>query len=137
MKKTNSLVDTNFLTNLTDQAERHKLVSFEGYEFDYADERWSIARSSSVIFYDISEILDPFLLDNYKKVLLHYVENNSGSYANRINGYTRDFFKFCYQQDKAVLSGLSSKHFINFYSSLPSTKKSIFGQISPFFKKWL
>uniref|UniRef100_A5WEI3 Phage integrase family protein n=1 Tax=Psychrobacter sp. (strain PRwf-1) TaxID=349106 RepID=A5WEI3_PSYWF len=137
MKKTNSLVDTNSLTNLTDQAECHKLVSFEGYEFDYADERWPISRSASVIFYDISDILDPFLFDNYKKVLLHYVENNSGGYADAINSYTRDFFKFCYQQDKVVLSGLSSKHFINFYSSLPSTKKSIFGQISPFFKKWL
>lgn len=137
MNRTNSLVDTNLLTTLTGQASRDKLVSFEGYEFDYDDDRWAIARSASVIFYDISAMLEPILLNKYKKVLLHYVENNSASYVNKINSYTRGFFKFCYQQDKAVLSGLSSQHFINFYSSLPSSKKSIFGQISPFFKKWL
>ena len=137
MKRTNLLVSPNFPTDPITQAEHHKLLSFEGYEFDYAAERWSIARASGVIFYDISEKLESFLLDNYKKVLLHYVENNSGGYASSINGYTRDFFKFCYEQDKAILSGLSSKHFINFYSSLPSSRKSIFGQILPFFKKWL
>lgn len=137
MKRSNLLVNSNFPTGPINQVEHHKLLSFEGYEFDYTAEKWSIARASGVIFYDISEKLEPFLLDNYKKVLLHYVENNSGCYATTINGYTRDFFKFCYEQDKAVLSSLSSKHFINFYSSLPSSRKSIFGQILPFFKKWL
>lgn len=62
MKKTNSLVDTNLLTDLTGQAGRNKIVSFEGYEFDYADERWTVARSASVIFYDISGMLGQHLL---------------------------------------------------------------------------
>lgn len=137
MTKTNSLIDTNLLTNLTDQAEHHKLLSFAGYEFDYADERWVVARSVGVIFYDIKEILETHLFDNYKRVLLHYVQNNSGGYVKSINNYTRDFFKFCYQQSKAVISGLSSNHFISFYSSLPSSDKSVINQILPFFKKWL
>ena len=98
MNKTNSLVDTNLLTDLTGRAGSNRLVSFEGYEFEYTDDRWVIARSAAVIFYDISGMLEPFLLDNYKKVLLHYVDNNSSGYVDAINGYTRDFFKFCYQQ---------------------------------------
>ncbi len=94
MKRSNLLVNSNFPTGPINQVEHHKLLSFEGYEFDYTAEKWSIARASGVIFYDISEKLEPFLLDNYKKVLLHYVETNSGCYATTINGYTRDFFKF-------------------------------------------
>ncbi len=71
MKRSNLLVNSNFPTGPINQVEHHKLLSFEGYEFDYTAEKWSIARASGVIFYDISEKLEPFLLDNYKKKTFH------------------------------------------------------------------
>ena len=102
-----------------------KLLSRNGYEFNYHDERWVVSKVCAVNFNWIYSVLEFKFHESYKRVLLHYVQNNSAGYAKAINHYTKLFFQFCANADGRLISLVSGRHVINYYSSLDPNKNII------------
>lgn len=113
-----------------------KLLSRNGYEFNYHDERWVVSKVCAVNFNWIYSVLEFKFHESYKRVLLHYVQNNSAGYAKAINHYTKLFFQFCANADGRLISLVSGRHVINYYSSLDPNKKHNIAQVLTFLKKW-
>lgn len=113
-----------------------QLLSKDGYEFNYHDERWVVSKLYTVNFNWIDSVLDFKLHENYKRVLLHYVQNNSAGYVKALNHYTKLFFQFCVNADGRLVSLVLGRHVINYYSSLAPNKKHNIAQALTFLKKW-
>lgn len=111
-------------------------VSKSGYEFNYYDERWVISTSDGVNFNWTTSVFETNLQESYKKVLLFFVQNNAPGYARNINYHTKLFFEFCLETDEDNLSFITSRHVINYYSSLIPKKKYLISQVLAFLKKW-
>lgn len=111
-------------------------MSKSGYEFNYYDERWVISTSDGVNFNWTTSVFETNLQESYKKVLLFFVQNNAPGYARNINYHTKLFFEFCLETDEDNLSFITSRHVINYYSSLIPKKKYLISQVLAFLKKW-
>lgn len=114
----------------------NEYLSRDGYRFNYQDSRWRLSKVKIVSFEWMISALDKSLHENYKKVMLHYAQNNAPNSCAVLSYNTRLFFEFCMQNDGKIVDFVHGRHVLNYFSSLKPNKKHFLGRTIPFLKKW-
>lgn len=112
------------------------LLSRDGYTFCLYEPRWTISKSVTIDLSWLKNALEERLQENYRKVISHFVQNNSPGYVRSLNYYSKIFLMFSAKTKGGAISEILKQHIIGFHSSLGLNRKYNMAKMLPVLKKW-